>query len=242
MAPSERTTRCGRGCSLDSRALQACTGTIRSRSGVSWQEARSREAVELARRLGDPATLGWALTARFLIVWGPDHLDEMVSLADEIVMIAEHAGAWDEVANGLAVRYEIHLTRGEVHEAQGDLERHIALAEELKLPFAVLAHCRPSGRAHVALGTVCRGCGLHRSGASARRGRALGRGDADGGPAALLLFLEQGGFEGGGVEDLGRRWNAWKPIVHRTGSVQPFSPGSIVNLGTSEKRRQGSTC
>jgi hypothetical protein len=72
-----------------------------------WQEARSREAVELARRLGDPATLGWALTARFLIVWGPDHLDEMVPLADEIVMVAEHAGAWDEVGNGLAVRYEI---------------------------------------------------------------------------------------------------------------------------------------
>lgn len=33
-------------------------------------DTRSREAVELARRLGDPATLGWALTARFIIIWG----------------------------------------------------------------------------------------------------------------------------------------------------------------------------
>src|SRR4029450_1791132 len=98
-----------------------------------WQEARSREAVELARRLGDPATLGWALTARFLIVWGPDHLDEMMSLADEIVMVAEHAGAWAEVANGRAVRYEMHMTRGEVRNAEVDLERPIALAEELNL-------------------------------------------------------------------------------------------------------------
>jgi tetratricopeptide (TPR) repeat protein len=97
------------------------------------QEARSREAVELARRLGDPATLAWALTARFLIVWGPDHLDELLPLADELVTVAEQAGAWQEVANGLAVRYETHLTRGEVHAAQGDLERHIALAEKLRL-------------------------------------------------------------------------------------------------------------
>jgi DNA-binding SARP family transcriptional activator len=97
------------------------------------QEARSREAVELARRLGDPATLAWALIARFLIIWGPDHLDELLPLADELVTVAEQAGAWQEVANGLAVRYETHLTRGEVRQAQGDLERHIALAEKLRL-------------------------------------------------------------------------------------------------------------
>jgi tetratricopeptide (TPR) repeat protein len=97
------------------------------------KEARSREAVELARRLGDPATLGWALTARFLVVWGPDGLDDMLMLADEIVAVAEEAGAWEEVANGLAFRYQIRLTRGELREAQADLERHTRLAEELKL-------------------------------------------------------------------------------------------------------------
>ena len=92
------------------------------------QESRSREAVELARRLGDPATLGWALTARFLIMWGPDGLDEMLALADEIVRVAEQAGAWEELANGLAFRYEIHLTRGEVRQARRDLERHTRLS------------------------------------------------------------------------------------------------------------------
>jgi tetratricopeptide (TPR) repeat protein len=98
------------------------------------KEVRSREAVELARRLGDPATLGWALTARFIILWGPDHLDEMLTLADEIVAVSEQAGAWEDLADGLAVRYEIQLTRGEVSQARRDLERHTRLAEELKLP------------------------------------------------------------------------------------------------------------
>ena len=98
------------------------------------QESRSSEAVELARRLGDPATLGWALTARVLIMWGPDGLDELLALADEIVRVAEQAGAWEEVASGLAFRCEIRLTRGEIRQAQGDLERYAALAEQLKLP------------------------------------------------------------------------------------------------------------
>lgn len=101
------------------------------------EEAHSREAVELARRLRDPATLGWALTARFLVMYGPDGLDEMVTLADEIVAVAEQASAWEELANGLAFRYEIHLTCGEVRQAQRDLERHTRLAEELKLPSQI---------------------------------------------------------------------------------------------------------
>jgi eukaryotic-like serine/threonine-protein kinase len=101
------------------------------------QEAHSREAVDLARRLRDPATLCWSLTARFLVMWGPDGLDEMVALTDEIVAVAEQAGAWEDLANGLAFRYEIQLTRGEIRQAQRDLERHRRLAEQLKLPSQI---------------------------------------------------------------------------------------------------------
>ena len=101
------------------------------------QEAYSREAVELARRLRDPATLGWTLTARFLVTMGPDGLDEMIALLYEIIAVAEQAGAWEDLANGLAFRSEIHLTRGEVRQAQWDLERLTRLAEELKLPSQI---------------------------------------------------------------------------------------------------------
>ena len=165
-----------------------------------------------------------------------------MSLADEIVMIAEHAGAWDEVANGLAVRYEIHLTRGEVHDAQGDLERHIALAEELKLRSQSWHTAAHQAELLLLLGRFAEAAACIDQ--ALRRGAAAHWGEAmrTAAQQRLLLFLEQGGFEGVGLKTFGRRWNAWKPIVHRTGSVQPFSPGSIVNLGTSEKRRQGSTC
>ena len=162
------------------------------------QEVRSREAVELARRIGDPATLGGVLMARFLILWGPDRLDELLALADEIVAVTEQAGAWEDLADGLAVRYEIQLTRGEVGQARRDLERHIRLAEELKLPshsWHAATHQAEllllTGRFTEA--AACIDQALHR-GMSAHPAEAM--------QAAVLqrflLFLERGG----GLEEL----------------------------------------
>jgi tetratricopeptide (TPR) repeat protein len=159
------------------------------------QEVRSREAVELARGLGDPATLGWALTARFIILWGPDHLDEMLTLAHEIVAVTEQAGAWEDLADGLALRYEIQLTRGEVGQARRDLERHIRLAEELKLPshsWHAAAHQAElmllTGRFTEA--AVCSDQALHHGmsahPAEAKKNAVLQR---------FLLLLEHGGLE-----------------------------------------------
>jgi tetratricopeptide (TPR) repeat protein len=165
-------------------------------------DTRSREAVELARRLGDPATLGWALTARFLIMWGPDHLDEMVALGDEIVTVAEQAGAWEEVADGLASRYEIQLTRGEIRRAQADLERHIALGEALKLRYQSWLAAAHEAELLLLLGrfTEAEACidQALRRGADAHRDEAQKTATLQ----RFLLFLERGGFQEGGLEKL----------------------------------------
>src|SRR5581483_7279274 len=49
----------------------------------------SQQAVEMARRLGDPEALGPALAARWLAVWGPDGLEERSALAGEILALAQ---------------------------------------------------------------------------------------------------------------------------------------------------------
>ncbi|MBI2169730.1 MAG: AAA family ATPase [Actinobacteria bacterium] len=49
----------------------------------------SGEAVAIARRLGDPATLGRALAAHHYAIWGPDTTDERAKMSDEILAIAE---------------------------------------------------------------------------------------------------------------------------------------------------------
>ena len=198
-------------------------GSVEARRRL--QKARSSEAVELARRLDDPATLCWALTARFIIMWGPDHLDEMLTLADEIVRVAEQAGVWEELANGLAFRYEIHLTRGEARQAQGDLERHAGLAEELKLPshsWHVAAHQAEllllMGRFTEAAAGIDQA--LHQ-GARAHPAEATETAVFQ----RFLLFWSKEVRS----KTYGRRWNAGKLIDRTRKSIHVCSPGSIAN-------------
>jgi DNA-binding SARP family transcriptional activator/tetratricopeptide (TPR) repeat protein len=52
----------------------------------------SAEAVEMARRLDEPAVLAWALDGRKVAIWGPDTLEEHWAIIDELRDLAETAG------------------------------------------------------------------------------------------------------------------------------------------------------
>jgi DNA-binding SARP family transcriptional activator len=52
----------------------------------------SAEGVEIARRLGEPAVLAWALDGRKVAIWGPDTLEEHWAIIDELRELAETAG------------------------------------------------------------------------------------------------------------------------------------------------------
>ena len=52
----------------------------------------SQEGVEMARRIGDPAALAHALAGRQDAVWRPDNLEERLTIATEIVRLAEEVG------------------------------------------------------------------------------------------------------------------------------------------------------
>jgi tetratricopeptide (TPR) repeat protein len=100
----------------------------------SLSAARSREAVALARRLDDRATLAAALTVRHVVLWGPDNLDELLILSDEIIALAEDAGDRDAALNAHTLRLEVLLTLGELPGARADLQTASRLADELRLP------------------------------------------------------------------------------------------------------------
>ena len=51
----------------------------------------AQEAVEMARRLGEPATLAYALEGRYDPT-GADALEERLAIADELIVVAETAG------------------------------------------------------------------------------------------------------------------------------------------------------
>lgn len=68
-------------------AVELYYGPSRERS-----EALGSEAVELARRSGDEGALTYALNARHVSLWRPDRLEERLSIAREMVALAERTG------------------------------------------------------------------------------------------------------------------------------------------------------
>jgi hypothetical protein len=116
-------------------------GALRARllarlAGAGRRPSLSLEAVNLARRLDDPATLAWALQARLVFVWGPDNLDEVIALCEELIAAAERAGDLEQALNGHATRVTLLATLGRTAAARDELAVATRLAHELRLPSA----------------------------------------------------------------------------------------------------------
>jgi hypothetical protein len=99
------------------------------------RESLSREAIEMARRLGDVVALCNALRARWLALWGPDGLAERSALADEHLALARETGDREIELIARARRITCLLEAGDGAAALTDLAAHARLAEELRMPY-----------------------------------------------------------------------------------------------------------
>lgn len=102
----------------------------------SRRERLSREAVEMARRLGDPASLALALCSRCLAVWGPDHLEERLDAASEVLRLAENLGDRQLLAIGRQYLFVAQVEQGDMGAAGATLDAYESLADELRQPLA----------------------------------------------------------------------------------------------------------
>src|SRR5919201_4695391 len=82
------------------------------------RESLSREAVDMARRLGDIASLGSALRARWLARWEPEGLDERAGLAEELLRLARETGDRELELRGRARRIPCSLEQGRIREVE----------------------------------------------------------------------------------------------------------------------------
>jgi DNA-binding SARP family transcriptional activator len=94
------------------------------------------QAVEMARRLGDPATLTWALTAQIVLAWDPDNLELLNANSEEIIAVAAQARDVEQALHGHLLRIEFRLAMGRIAAVRDDLAISKRLARELKLPAA----------------------------------------------------------------------------------------------------------
>jgi eukaryotic-like serine/threonine-protein kinase len=108
---------------------------LRWSDAVQERDSLSRQAVEIARQVGDPRTLVRALYGRQYAIWGPDNLEERLAVGFETVRLAEQCG---DKMMALRVRYQLMnalLEAGEVESLDREIQACVELADELKQKF-----------------------------------------------------------------------------------------------------------
>jgi DNA-binding winged helix-turn-helix (wHTH) protein len=94
---------------LQSRLAEA----IYHRPELERAAALSRDAVAMARRCGDPLTLGHVLKARHWSAWAPDNLEEREAIAAELLELAGATGSPELVDEALGFGISNALERGD---------------------------------------------------------------------------------------------------------------------------------
>jgi DNA-binding SARP family transcriptional activator len=92
------------------------------------------EAVEIARRLGDPAVLAWALDGRKVAIWAPDTLEEQWSIMDELRELAERSGDPEQIVDARICRLIKLVERAELAQFEDEYAAARRIADELGQP------------------------------------------------------------------------------------------------------------
>ena len=136
---------------LRSGLLARFSAALRDEPSRTRRDALSREAVDLARRSGDPAALAYALDGRAITILAPDAVAEVLALGGELLDVAERIGDRERVVHGHMHRLGPQLMLGDVDGARAGLEAASRIADALRQP----AHLWDVGgaRAMLALAT-----------------------------------------------------------------------------------------
>ena len=94
----------------------------------------SREALDMARRLGDPATLAYALDGYLPANESPENTVKTLELSTELLEVAMQAGDKERVLEAHEHRHERFFELGKMEQAQAELDAMTKLAEELRQP------------------------------------------------------------------------------------------------------------
>ena len=101
---------------------------------ASQAERRAEQAIEIARRIGHPSVLAWALSARHYSLGAAERLEERLLVARELIEVATRAGLKDNQAFGLSSLHFDLLEKGDAAGARAQLEGYTALARQTREP------------------------------------------------------------------------------------------------------------
>jgi tetratricopeptide (TPR) repeat protein len=119
---------------LKSRTLARLAGALRDDPSTEPRESLGKQAVDLARQLGDPATLAYALEGLYAAVWRPDNPEERLAIASESLALGGKAGDRERSLHAHQHRLFAFLELGEMPSVYRELDAIDRLAEEFRQP------------------------------------------------------------------------------------------------------------
>jgi DNA-binding SARP family transcriptional activator/tetratricopeptide (TPR) repeat protein len=115
------------------RLLGRLAGALRDQPSLEPRSSLSREAVEIARKLGDPVTLGYVLIAFAAATWGPE-TEEIAAIADEVTQLAAETSDPELAILVQWVHFFHWATAGDYERVARVEAEYGAIADELKQP------------------------------------------------------------------------------------------------------------
>lgn len=120
---------------LRARLLTRLACALRSdRERQEQRRAMSQQAIDLARALGDQATLSYALAGFFWAAWLQDNVHERLAVATEMLGVAEAAGDAERAIDAHFMLFLVLMDLGRTSEARARAETVVRLAGELRQP------------------------------------------------------------------------------------------------------------
>ncbi len=108
-----------------------------------WQDAQGisaplvEEAIEIARQVDAPVTLGAVLHRQIFLPTGPGAARERLAIADEMVELGRSCGDAQAELRGHAHRVQNHLELGDLAGVDRELAIYARMADELRMPVHI---------------------------------------------------------------------------------------------------------
>ncbi len=119
---------------VHARVLAHLAVALRDQPDRGPRDALSREAVALARTLGDPSTLAYTLSCRLNALMGPGDPQERLAIANELRAVARAAHDKEREQAGEHQRAMVFLETGRIAEHREALDAAQRLADEMRQP------------------------------------------------------------------------------------------------------------
>jgi DNA-binding SARP family transcriptional activator len=113
--------------SLRVRLMARLSGALRDHPARERRASLSAQAVEMARGLGDPATLAYALDGHYCATMWPETAEARLSIAEEIVALAQQVRDGERLVAGRLYRVIANMELGRMAAGEEELD---TLAEE----------------------------------------------------------------------------------------------------------------